>query len=80
MPAGLEKIGMQAFYSCTALTEIALPATLTSCEIAAFALCTSLATATFADTANWNVDLSTNESCVTALVTNYNTALVKNAQ
>ena len=77
LPAGLEKIAQQAFHKCTALTAITLPATLTSCEIAAFAECTALAQVTFADSANWNVDLSTNAACIEALVDNYNTPLVK---
>ena len=77
LPAGLEKIAQQAFHQCIALTSVAFPATLTSCEAAAFAECTALTQVTFADTANWNVDLSTNAACLEALLDDFNTALVK---
>lgn len=80
LPAKLVKIGQQAFWGCTSLTKIEMPATLTSCELGAFALCNSLTEVKFADTAGWNVDVSDSAACVTALVKNYNTALVKNAK
>ncbi|MBQ9761264.1 MAG: leucine-rich repeat domain-containing protein [Clostridia bacterium] len=77
LPANLEKIATQAFHKCTALAAVSFPATLVSCEAYAFAECAALANVTFANAENWNVDLSTNDARVKALVENYTVSLVK---
>ena len=54
IPDGVERIGIHAFYDCTALTDVTIPASVTSIEGGAFYGCESLETVTYNGTlAQW---------------------------
>lgn len=53
----VEKIAASAFYQCSQITEVSLPATVKSIESMAFAGCVQLTTVTFAEGANTLTDI-----------------------